>query len=510
MSFSRFWRRPDHIGTSEEIYLKREPESRCTSTCHPYPSWVALPIEVATIARLMYQEDTIAAIATPIGEGGVAIIRVSGPDAEKAVRALFVHPRQHGIKLRSHMLYQGSIRDPHTSFILDRVLLTVMRRPRSYTGEDVAEIHCHGGAFLVERILGLVLAQGVRHAERGEFTKRAFLNGKMDLSQAEAVLDLIRSRTDKGIQLAAQNAEGVLSKWVGDLRQELIEILVQVEAAIDFPEEEIELLNRRALTAKITALRKKISMILTTYEWGRLYREGARACICGRPNVGKSSLLNALIGDSRVIVSAIPGTTRDVIEESLNLDGLPVVLWDTAGIRETEDEVEKTGVGLSLKHIEKADAVIVVLDGSESLTQEDVSLLVNIDHDKSLIAINKSDLEQRLDVVEAKQIVAESCLVPVCAMDGSGVAELKSKLRQLLLGRSIESPVILNNLRHRNSLFRGHEVLATALEALERGDPPEMLAFNLQEARESFEEIVGIVTNDDILERIFSDFCIGK
>jgi tRNA modification GTPase len=350
----------------------------------------------------------------------------------------------------------------------------------------------------------------VRHAERGEFTKRAFLNGKMDLSQAEAVLDLIRSRTDKGIQLAAQNAEGVLSKWVGDLRQELIELLVQVEAAIDFPEEEIELLNRRALSAKITALRKKISMILTTYEWGRLYREGARACICGRPNVGKSSLLNALIGDSRVIVSATPGTTRDVIEESLNLDGLPVVLWDTAGIRETEDEVEKTGVGLSLKHIEKADAVIVVLDGSESLTQEDVSLLVNMDHDKSLIAINKSDLEQRLDVVEAKQIVAESCLVPVCAMDGSGVAELKSKLRQLLLGRSIESPVILNNLRHRNSLVRGHEVLATALEALDLGDPPEMLAFNLQEARESFEEIVGIVTNDDILERIFSDFCVGK
>jgi tRNA modification GTPase len=458
----------------------------------------------------MYQEDTIAAIATPIGEGGVAIVRVSGPDAEKAARAIFVRSRQKDIKLRSHMLYHGSIRDPHTDLILDNVLITVMRRPHSYTGEDVVEIHCHGGAFLVQRILGLVLAQGVRHAERGEFTKRAFLNGRMDLSQAEAVLDLIRARTDKGIELAVQNTEGVLSKWVGDLRQELIGILVQVEAAIDFPEEDIELLNRSALTAKIDALREKLSIILDTYRWGRLLKEGARVCICGRPNVGKSSLLNALVGDSRVIVSALPGTTRDVIEESLNLDGLPIVLSDTAGIRETEDELEKIGVGLSLKHVEKADAVIAVLDGSESLTQEDVSLLTNIDHGKSLIAVNKSDLQQRLDLVQVKQILSESSVIPVSAMDGTGVDDLQANLRQLLLGRTIESPLILNNLRHKNALLRGDQVLAIAVEALERGDAPEMVAVNLQEARESFEEVVGIVTSEDVLERVFRDFCIGK
>jgi tRNA modification GTPase len=458
----------------------------------------------------MYQEDTIAAIATPIGEGGVAIVRISGPNAENVVRALFVRQRAQELKLRSHMLYQGLIRDPHTDRILDKVLLTVMRRPRSYTGEDVAEIHCHGGAFLVRQILGLVLAQGVRHAERGEFTKRAFLNGRMDLSQAEGVLDLIRARTDEGVQLAVQNAEGVLSKWVGGLRQELIDILVQVEAAIDFPEEEIELLNRCSLTAKITALREKIAVILHTYEWGRLHREGARVCICGRPNVGKSSLLNALLGDSRVIVSAIPGTTRDVIEESLNFDGLPVVLWDTAGIRETEDEVEKTGVGLSLEHIAKADAVIAVLDGSESLTQDDVSLLINIDQGKSLIAINKSDLRQQIDVDEVKQIHSNALFVRVCARDSSGVDDLKAKLRQLLLGRSIESSVVLNNLRHKNSLLRGHDVLATAIEALNRRDPPEIVAVNLQEVIEDLEDVVGIVTSEDVLERIFNDFCIGK
>lgn len=458
----------------------------------------------------MYQEDTIAAIATPIGEGGVAIVRISGPDAEKAVRALFVRPRQQDTKLRSHMLYHGSIRDPHTHVTVDKVLITMMRRPHSYTGEDVAEIHCHGGAFLVQRILGLVLAQGVRHAQAGEFTKRAFLNGRMDLSQAEAVLDLIRARTDKGLQLAVQNAEGALSKWVGDLRQELIGILVQVEAAIDFPEEDIELLKRAALTARIAALREKIENILRTYEWGRLLREGARVCICGRPNVGKSSLLNALLGDSRVIVSAIPGTTRDVIEDSINLDGLPVVLWDTAGIHETEDEVEKTGVSLSLQYIERADAVIAVLDGSESLTQEDVSVLLNIGHGKSLIAINKNDLQQRLDPLTVGNYVANGCIIPVCAKDGTGVDALKASLRQLLLGRSIESPVTLNNLRHKNSLSRGQDVLGIAFDALNRGDPPELVAVNLQEARESFEEVIGIVTTDDILERIFSDFCIGK
>jgi tRNA modification GTPase len=458
----------------------------------------------------MYQEDTIAAIATPIGEGGVAIVRISGPDAETIVRALFVRQRKQELQLRSHMLYHGWIRDPHTDRILDDVLLTVMRRPRSYTGEDVAEIHCHGGAFLVRQILGLVLAQGARHAERGEFTKRAFLNGRMDLSQAEAVLDLIRARTDKGIELAVQNADGLLSKWVGNLREELVDILVQVEAAIDFPEEEIELLQRHAVIEKISALREKIRVILSTYEWGRLHREGARVCICGRPNVGKSSLLNALLGDGRVIVSATPGTTRDVIEDSLNLDGLPVVLWDTAGIRETQDAVEKIGVSLSRDHIAKADAVIAVLDGSESLTEDDVSLLTNIDQAKSLIAINKSDLQQRLDLEKAEPIVTDAPLIRICARDGCGIDDLKVKLRQLLLGKGIESPVVLNNLRHRNSLLRGCEILGTGIEALKQGEPPEIIAVNLQEAKESLEEVVGIVTSENVLERIFSEFCIGK
>ena len=458
----------------------------------------------------MYKEDTIAAIATPIGEGAVAIVRISGADAEAIARAIFVRQHNGQSKLRSHMLYYGSIRDPNTERILDNVLLTVMRQPRSYTGEPVVEIHCHGGAFLVRQVLGLVLAQGARHAEHGEFTKRAFLNGRIDLSQAEAVLDLIRARTNKGIDLAVQNTQGLLSKWVGNLREELVEILVQVEAAIDFPEEEVDLLQPYALLAKLKTLREKIRQILNTYDWGRLHRDGARVCICGRPNVGKSSLLNALLGDNRVIVSPTPGTTRDVIEDCLNLDGLPVVLWDTAGIRDTEDAVEKLGVDLSLDHMAKADAIVAVLDGSESLTEDDIRLLMKLDPGKSLLAVNKSDLGEKIDLEKAMQLLPNTVVVRICAKDGTGLDDLKRKLRRFLLGSTIESPVVLNNLRHKNSLRRGDDVLGMTIDALEASEPPEIVAASLQEVKECLEEVTGMITSEDILERIFSDFCIGK
>src|SRR3990170_3606187 len=301
----------------------------------------------------MYKEDTIAAVATPMGEGGVAIVRVSGPDAERIAREIFARSGGRNGRLRTHTLHYGTICEPKTGEVLDEVLLTLMRKPRSYTGEDVVEVHCHGGPFLVRRILELILSRGARHAEPGEFTKRAFLNGRLDLAQAEGVLDLIRARTRKGMSLALDQAQGGLSKWVGELREELLDILVQVEASIDFPEEEIELLQRNQLAGKIGALKEKVSELIASYEWGRLFRDGARVCIAGRPNVGKSSLLNALLGEERVIVTPVPGTTRDVIEESINLGGLPVVLWDTAGIRESSDQVEKIGVDFSLRRIEQ-------------------------------------------------------------------------------------------------------------------------------------------------------------
>jgi tRNA modification GTPase len=385
-----------------------------------------------------------------------------------------------------------------------------MRKPRSYTGENVVEIHCHGGAFVVRQILGLVLKQGARQAEPGEFTKRAFLNGRLDLAQAEAVLDLIRATTDKSAGIALDQVGGVLSHWVVELREELIDILMQVEAAIDFPEEEIELLKRQDLIAKIRALAHKIQAISATYDWGKLFREGARVCICGRPNVGKSSLLNALVGEDRVIVTPVAGTTRDVIEESISLDGLPAVLWDTAGIRESEDQIERIGVDLSRQHVSKADAVLVVLDGSEPLATDDELLLGGIPSKKILVAVNKSDLPQRLQAGDVTRLAGSNSVRSISARTGGGIPELKKSLRDLILDVEMEAPVVITNLRHRSALQRSESSLSRAAVSLGESCPPEFVAMDLNEARVALEEITGVIQNDNILERIFANFCIGK
>lgn len=458
----------------------------------------------------MYKEDTIAAVATPVGEGGVGIVRVSGPDSERIAAEIFERSRGRNGKLRSHTLHYGAIREPRSGELIDEVLLAVMRRPRSYTGEDVVEIHCHGGPFLVRRVLELVLSRGARHAEPGEFTKRAFLNGRLDLAQAEAVLDLVRARTEKGMRLALDQAQGGLSKWVGELREELLDILVQVEAAIDFPEEDIELLARKELAKKIESLREKIAGLIASYEWGRLFREGAKVCIAGRPNVGKSSLLNALLGEERVIVTPVPGTTRDVIEESINLGGLPVVLWDTAGIRASVDQVEKIGVGFSLSRLEAADAALVVLDGSCPLSPEDGLVLDAVRRKKGLAVANKSDLPQRLDLVAARALLDGKPILLVSAKLGEGLDKLRHELRELLIGADREPTVVVTNLRHKAALKCAEKLLAEATATLSRGLPAEIVAVDLQEAKEALEEVVGLVTNDNILERIFNQFCIGK
>jgi len=458
----------------------------------------------------MYEQDTIAAIATPVGEGAVAIVRVSGPDAERIATSVFVRAQGKNGKLASHRLYHGRIQDPRSYKFVDEVLLAVMRKPRSYTGEDIVEVHCHGGTFVVRRVLELMLSQGARHALRGEFTKRAFLNGRLDLAQAEAVLDLISARTDKGIELALNQVGGGFSKWTRELREELLAILVQIEAAIDFPEEEIELLQRSDLIAKIERLRQKICDILISYEWGRLFRDGARVCICGRPNVGKSSLLNALLGEDRVIVTDIPGTTRDVIEESVNLDGLPVVLWDTAGIRETDDRIEQIGVNLSRRYLEKSEAVLVTLDGSESLAAADLALLESLNGKNALIVINKSDLPQRLDVGELKNRGFLQAMAFVSAKTGSGIEGLKEQLRNLMAGCQEEPPIVLTNIRHKAALERSDKALSDALVSLAKSCPPELVAVELSEGREALEEIIGLINNEDILESIFKNFCVGK
>lgn len=459
----------------------------------------------------MYKQDTIAAIATPPGEGSIAVIRLSGADAERIAARIFFRNRDENSKLQSHRLYHGTLRDPKSARAVDEVLLVIMRQPRSYTGEDVVEIHCHGGAFIARRVLQLVLSEGARQAEPGEFTKRAFLNGRLDLSQAEAVLDLIRARTDRSAALALDQASGNLSHWVEELRLKLLNLLVQVEAAIDFPDEEIELLKRQELAQEVAGLTDKISYISNTYKWSLLFREGAKVCICGRPNVGKSSLLNALLGQERVIVTPVAGTTRDVIEESINLDGLPVVLWDTAGIRDTADEIERIGVHLARDYLEKADARIVVIDGSLPLSAEDSELVIATREAKALIAINKSDLPESLSEDRLKSLGCPIKYCRVSAKTGEGVSELKQALRNLILDKEIEfSPVAITNLRQRSALQRTENALRHAAESLREGFAAEFVAVDLNEAREALEEITGLINSEDILDKIFSNFCIGK
>jgi tRNA modification GTPase len=459
----------------------------------------------------MYEEDTIAAVATPPGQGGVSIVRISGPQTEPIAGKIFSRVNGKNGALRSHTLHHGAVQDPKTGEVLDEVLLVLMRKPRSYTGEDVAEIHCHGGPLLTRRILQLVLSCGVRHAGPGEFTKRAFLNGRLDLAQAEAVLDVIQARTETGMKLAVQQMHGELSKWVTGLREELLDILAQVEAAIDFPEEDIELLQREELVQKIVNLREKIAGIISSYEWGRLFREGAKVCIAGRPNVGKSSLLNALLGEERVIVAAMPGTTRDVIEESVNLGGLPVILWDTAGIHESDDPVESAGIEFSRRRLEAADVTLVVLDGSTGFDAEDALILNAVNGKKGLLVINKSDLPQRLDAAliaaEAGTDIESVC---VSARDGKGIGELKNALRELLLHTPIESEVVLTNLRHKAALEKSIDGLNASVRAIRSGVAPDLVMVDLAEAKDGLAEVIGSVFHDDILEHIFTRFCIGK
>ena len=455
----------------------------------------------------MYKADTIAAVATPPGEGGVAMVRLSGPDAKHIGKEMLGRT---DAGWESHRLYYGKVRDPARGALVDEVMFAFLQGPRSYTGEDTVEIHCHGGPFVVRQVLGLALARGARHAEPGEFTRRAFLNGRLDLAQAEAVLDLIRSRTDKAVGVALGQMEGGLSREVQALREQLVDTLVQVEAAIDFPEEEIELLQREELARNVVGIIERISLLVDSYEWGRLIREGVRVCIVGRPNVGKSSLMNALLGVDRAIVTATPGTTRDFIEETVSLNGLPVVLWDTAGIRDRTEGVEQIGIDVALQRLAESQGCMLVLDGSSALTGEDMDVMDRVHERQGLVVINKSDLQQRID-----RSAVSSCLpglrqVEVSALENQGLEALKAALCECFLDSAQEPEIVVTNVRHKAALDRARTSLVEVHRAIDQGMPPDIVAVDLQEARDSLEEIIGTVTNDDILDRIFSQFCIGK
>ncbi len=466
----------------------------------------------------MFLDDTIAAISTPIGEGGIGIVRVSGDRAVSLAEKVFRSPKGRMLAgSRSHTIVYGHVVDPQTGERIDEVLIAVMRAPRTYTREDVIEISCHGGPVPLKTVLSLLLREGARLAEPGEFTKRAYLNGRIDLSQAEAVIDVIRAKTSRAERLAIQQLEGRLSEKVLRLREKLVDLCALVEAYIDFPEDEIEPVERAQMEAAIGDLERQLSSLSRGYEEGRLFREGVAAAIVGKPNVGKSSLLNALLDTDRAIVTEIPGTTRDVIEEYLNIRGVPLRIMDTAGIRETHDLAEIEGVRRSLGALEHADVVIAVFDGSRHADRADEELVERVQAKKTLYVVNKCDIRNPAFSVPHGRSACRT--VSVSALTGEGIEGLKDEVYSLLMpvgragggGYSSQSEgVLITNMRHKQAVDNALAATCEVARCLDQGDPPEVTALYLRESLNYLGEIVGAVATEDILDRIFSQFCIGK
>lgn len=455
----------------------------------------------------MYIRDTIAAVSTPPGNGGIGIVRVSGSKAADIGKAVF-RPLCNG-GLTSHRFYFGSVCDP-TCGVVDEAMAVLMRAPRSYTREDVLEIHCHGGMLVVERVLGLCLASGARLADPGEFTKRAFLNGRIDLIQAEAVMDIINSRTDAALRLAQHQREGMLSKRIEEARSLLLHALALVEAYIDFPEDDLGDTDTAAIAADIASVRAMVSRLLAGFEEGRILREGISVLIIGKPNAGKSSLLNRLLNENRAIVTHIPGTTRDIIEETVNIGGLAVRLLDTAGIRHTDDVVELEGINRAMEKIPLADLVLFVLDSSRQFDEEDLLILNALAGSRVILVRNKSDLPQLLELPDGYSDIKS---VPISASSGMGVDDLREEVRRTFLHEAATDSrdfVAISRARHRDALVSADAVLERVESGLAGNLDLELLAVDLRDALSAVASVTGQATSDDVLDLIFSSFCIGK
>ena len=460
---------------------------------------------------MLAHDDTIAAIATPPGVGGIGIVRVSGPDVEKLCSTLFRSPAV-AAPLKSHHLYHGDIISPETGSVIDEVLIAVMRRPRSYTGEDVLEIHCHGGRLILQTVLEAVIRAGARPAEPGEFTRRAYLNGRMDLTQAESVMDLITARTNRGRALALAGVKGDLSKELSSLRTDLIELLSSLESEIDFDSEDISHRHGTVTPDDIGDSIARIDRLLGTFREGRLVRDGITVVITGRPNVGKSSLLNTLLGERRAIVTSIAGTTRDFIEEDISIEGIPVTLTDTAGIRKSAEPIEQEGMAFVWKKTLAADIVVILIDGSVTLTEDDLEIIDRNKGKQVLLVVNKSDLPPQIDGTELQKLAPDAEPLWISAKYGDGIPELKKRIVAEVAGSgdNTESDVMLTHLRHKSTLEKTAVSLEEAQTSLASGKSPELAAFALKEALDHLGDIAGETTAEDVLDKIFARFCVGK
>lgn len=455
--------------------------------------------------------DTIAAISTPPGEGAISIVRMSGEEAVSIAQKVF--SGKDLTQAKSHTINYGHIVDPKTHEVIDEVMVSLMLAPKTFTREDVVEINCHGGIVATNRILQLLLVNGARLAEPGEFTKRAFLHGRIDLTQAESVMDLIRAKTDRSMKIALNQLDGNLSHLIDSLRKDILDVLAQVEVNIDYPEyDDVEEMTTKLLKEKAIEIKQRIEQLLKTASQGKIMREGLATALVGRPNVGKSSLLNHLLHEDKAIVTDVAGTTRDVIEEYVNVSGVPLKLIDTAGIRETDDKVEKIGVERSKKAIEQSDLVLLVLNAAESLTKEDLELIRLTNDKKRIIILNKTDLEEKLDRKELAKISENAPVYATSILKNEGVEALEEAISKLFFNgiENSQSTVMVTNARHIALLKKAQNSLDSVLEGISSGMPVDLVQIDMTEAWNLLGEITGESYEDELLDQLFSQFCLGK
>ncbi|WP_303751748.1 tRNA uridine-5-carboxymethylaminomethyl(34) synthesis GTPase MnmE [Staphylococcus aureus] len=456
--------------------------------------------------------DTITSISTPMGEGAIGIVRLSGPQAVEIADKLY--KGKHLLNdVPSHTINYGHIIDPESKEVVEEVMVSVLRAPKTFTREDIIEINCHGGILTINRVLELTMTYGARMAEPGEFTKRAFLNGRIDLSQAEAVMDFIRSKTDRASKVAMNQIEGRLSDLIKKQRQSILEILAQVEVNIDYPEyDDVEDATTEFLLEQSKEIKQEINRLLDTGAQGKIMREGLSTVIVGKPNVGKSSMLNNLIQDNKAIVTEVAGTTRDVLEEYVNVRGVPLRLVDTAGIRETEDIVEKIGVERSRKALSQADLILFVLNNNEALTQEDYTLYEVVKNEDVIVIVNKMDLEQNIDINEVKDMIGDTPLIQTSMLKQEGIDELEIQIRDLFFGGEVQNQdmTYVSNSRHISLIKQARQTIQDAIDAAESGVPMDMVQIDLTRTWEILGEIIGETASDELIDQLFSQFCLGK
>ncbi|UZP03454.1 tRNA uridine-5-carboxymethylaminomethyl(34) synthesis GTPase MnmE [Clostridium botulinum] len=456
----------------------------------------------------MREFDTICGIATPIGEGGVSIIRISGSKALDIISKIFVGKNNIDLKqMKTYTMRYGHIIEFESKDVIDEVIISYMKGPHSYTTEDIIEINCHGGVISTNSVMNQVIKAGARVAEPGEFTKRAFLNGRIDLSQAEAVIDIIKAKTDLSMKSALMQSGGALSMQIKEIRQYLLNTLALIEYGVDFTEDDEDIDDTLVLRVKdgikITIL--KVKELLKGADEGKIIRDGLNVVIIGKPNVGKSSLLNVLLKEKRAIVTDIPGTTRDIIEEYLNIDGIPIKITDTAGIRETEDTVEKIGVERSREKIEEADLIILILDSSRDLEEEDKEIINTIKDKNHIVLLNKTDLDRKIVDIDLDN------QIKISAKTGYGIEELKNKIKELFFSGDINSEsLIVSNVRHKQALYRSLENCEVALDRVNANEFLDLISIYVTSAMKALGEITGDELEEDVLNKIFSEFCVGK